>query len=589
MDAINDPAVEEIVVMCSAQVGKTEIANNTVGYFMDQDPSPILLLQPTLDMAETYSKDRLAPMLRDTPCLQGKVKDARSRDSGNTLLHKTFPGGHLTMSGANSPASLASRPIRIVICDEVDRYPTSAGTEGDPVDLARKRTTTFWNRKILLTSTPTVAGLSRIEAAFEATDKRRFFVPCLACGEFQTLVWSQILWDPGKPDTARYKCAHCPSRWGDAARWRAVRNGKWRATAPFAGIAGFHIWEAYSSWVKLATIVEAFFKAKDFPERFKTWVNTSLGETWQEKGEAPDWQRLYERSRGAPYKQGTVPRGAVFLTAGVDVQKNRLECQVVGWGRGKQSWLVDYVVFEGDTSRSEVWLQLTQFAGSMYRHESGLEMGIARLAIDSGFATQEVYAWARQQAPGRILVVKGYEQGSVPIGQPSTVDVNYAGKRIANGMRVWPVSTSILKSELYGWLRLDAPKEGEPVPGGFCHFPELNEEFFQQLTAEQWMTRVVKGFRKGEWVKMRERNEGLDTRIYARAAASVVGLDRYTESAWDALEQQFAGAEPSSPSSSSTPAHPPSAPSAPPSPSSGGQRGNGGWLNRGGRPWLGRR
>ena len=217
MDAVNDPRTEMVVIMSSAQVGKTEIINNIIGYNVHLDPSPILLLQPTLEMAEAWSKDRFAPMLRDTYVLKGLVKDPRTRDSGNTLLHKRFPGGHITMAGANSPASLASRPIRLVLCDEVDRYPVSAGTEGDPVSLAKKRTTTFWNRKILLTSTPTIKGASRIESAFEQSDQRRFYVPCPQCGEKQTLKWQQVKWEQGdpkdgdekhKPETAAYICEH---------------------------------------------------------------------------------------------------------------------------------------------------------------------------------------------------------------------------------------------------------------------------------------------------------------------------------------------------------------------------------------------
>lgn len=580
MDAINDPEVHEIVGMCSAQVGKTEIANNTAAYFIDQDPSPILLLQPTLEMAETWSKDRLAPMLRDTPCLKGKVKDARSRDSGNTLLHKSFPGGHITMAGANSPASLASRPIRIVICDEVDRYPVSAGAEGDPVDLARKRTTTFWNRKILLISTPTVTGLSRIEAAFEASDKRRYFVPCGDCGHMQVLKFPQVVWGDHNPETARYKCEHCGSLWNDAARWRAVKRGEWRATSPFRGTAGFHIWEAYSSWVTLSSTVEAFLKAKGSPERLKTWVNTSLGETWQEKGEAPAFERLHERRE--TYGMATVPRGGLFLTAGADVQRDRIEVQAVAWGRGKESWLVDYAVLHGDTSRADVWNKLTDFTANTYRHESGVELAVMRLAVDSGFATQEVYNWARRQAPGRVLVIKGQAGGSAPVGRPSPVDVNVAGKTVKKGMQLWPVGTGLLKSELYGWLQLERPPGEAPFPPGYCHFPELDEEFFKQLTAEQYMTKVVKGFRRGEWVKMRERNEALDTRVYARAAAAVFGLDRFSEQAWLRLEEQVRDPEE---------AQPPAVPSAPSAigDSSAGPGRPPGWLNRGGRGgWLSR-
>lgn len=266
MDAIADPAVREVIVQKSAQVGWTEILLNVIGYHVHQDPSPILMVQPTLEMAEAFSKDRLAPMVRDTPALRGLIADPRSRDSGNTLLHKTFPGGHITMAGANSPAGLASRPIRLALFDEVDRFPVSAGAEGDPVSLGRKRTTTFWNRKTLMGSTPTVKGESRIEAAFEGGDQRYYYVPCPHCDEFQRLVWAQVKWDEGQPDTARYVCQHCGTMLTDADKPQMLRAGEWRASRPSQGIASFHISELYSPWVTWPEMARSFLEAKRLPE-----------------------------------------------------------------------------------------------------------------------------------------------------------------------------------------------------------------------------------------------------------------------------------------------------------------------------------
>jgi phage terminase large subunit GpA-like protein len=237
MDAVADPLIREIVVMKSAQVGWTEILLNVVGYFVDLDPSPILLVQPTVDMAAAFSKDRLAPMVRDTPALTGRIADARSRDSGNTTLHKTFPGGHITIGGANSPAGLASRPIRVALFDEVDRFPASAGTEGDPIALGKKRTTTFWNRKILMGSTPTIKGESRIESAFELGDQRYYMVPCPHCEVTQRLMWAQVRWDEGKPETAHYVCQHCGVMLDDADKAQMLRTGDWVPSKPFTGIA----------------------------------------------------------------------------------------------------------------------------------------------------------------------------------------------------------------------------------------------------------------------------------------------------------------------------------------------------------------
>lgn len=241
MDAIHDPAVETVVVMSSAQIGKTEFLLNITGYHIDYDPAPILMVMPTKELAEAYSKDRLAPMIRDTPALQAKVKDVRSRDSGNTLLHKKFPGGHITLVGANSPSGLASRPIRILLADEVDRFPISAGTEGDPLTLAEKRTKTFWNKKKVFVSTPTVKGVSRIETAFLNSSREEWCLPCPNCGEYQPLTWAQIHFED-----VTHRCLCCGTRHNEF-KWKAG-EGKWVAKEPAARVRGFHLSGLISPW-----------------------------------------------------------------------------------------------------------------------------------------------------------------------------------------------------------------------------------------------------------------------------------------------------------------------------------------------------
>ena len=413
MDAISDPRVESVVIMSSAQVGKTEVINCAIGYHIDQDPAPIMVVMPTERDAEAWSKDRFAPMARDTPCLAGRISDPKSRDGSNKILHKRFPGGHLTIVGANAPSGLASRPIRILLCDEVDRYPASAGAEGDPVNLAKKRTVTFWNRKVVLVSTPTVRGTSRIEAAFAESDRRRYLVPCAACGAEQVLAWDRVRWDKDadgthRPETARYHCVGCDAPWSDALRWRAVRAGRWVAEAPFAGIAGFHLNEIYSSWVRLEAMVRAFLSAKAGGEAtMKTFVNTSLGESWVETGEAPDWRRLADRRE--EWKPGTVPAGALFLTAGADVQKDRIEVDIWAWGRGLSSWLVDHIVIPHGPERSESWAALDALLGRTWPHARGAAMRLARLAIDTGYETSAVYAWSRRAGFAQVSPVKGVD------------------------------------------------------------------------------------------------------------------------------------------------------------------------------------
>lgn len=511
MDAISDYEVHTVVIMSSAQVGKTEIINNIVGYHVHQDPAPILLLQPTLEMGQAWSKDRLAPMLRDTPALKGLVKDARARDSGNTLLHKTFPGGHITIAGANSPASLASRPIRVVLCDEVDRYPVSAGTEGDPISLAAKRSATFWNRKRIYTSTPTVRGVSRIEAAFEESDQRKFHVPCPHCGEHQELQWSQVNWPKDEPEYAGYACEHCGVLWTDPERWLALRRGKWEASAPFKGVAGFHLSELYSPWTRLSDIASAFLSAKrGGSEQLKTWVNTSLGETWEEQGDQVEGSSLLERREDYAAE---VPDGAMVLAAGVDVQEDRLEVEVTGWAEGEESWNVDLRVMYGDTSQAQVWDDLSALLDNRWKHETGAEMHVSVMCIDSGYRSNEVYDFCRKHTGRRVFAVKGMS-GPRPIVS--------APNRKKNAQNRAPVPVYIVgvdesKSLLYSRLRLD-----EHGPG-YCHFPkERGEEYFAQLTAEKQVTKYRRGFPHQEWVKTRPRNEALDLRVYSHAALRIL-------------------------------------------------------------------
>ena len=520
MDSINDPHIDTVVIMSSAQVGKTEILNNIIGFFVHLDPAPILLLQPTLDMAEAWSKDRFAPMLRDTKVLHGLVKDPRSRDSGNTLLHKRFPGGHITMAGANSPASLASRPIRIVLCDEVDRYPVSAGTEGDPVNLAKKRSTTFWNRKLVLTSTPTIKGASRIEAAFEQSDKRRFYVPCPHCGEFQTLKWSQIKWEKDETkhgdekhrvSTVQYQCEHCACTILDSDKPEALKKGKWIAENNFSGIAGFHLSELYSPWVTFGQMVTEFLRAKKLPETLKTWVNTSLGETWEEAGEVVEADSLMARKESWGLE---APEQVVLVTAGVDVQGDRLEIEVKGWGIGEESWSLDYRVFYGDPAQENVWQELDKFLLKPIKSKTGLSLNIACTCVDSGgHHTQAVYQFCADRAIRGVFAIKGVSQTGKPlVGRPSRSN-RYK-------LRLYPIGTDTAKEVIFSRLKITEPSYG------YYHFPfDRDKEYFLQLTAEKQVTTFNKGAAKREWIKIRARNEVLDCNVYALAALKLLNPD----------------------------------------------------------------
>lgn len=521
LDELNNPCAEEIILCSSAQIGKTEGLLTVLGYYIHQDPAPILFVLPTLELAEAISKDRIAPMVRDTPVLADKIGDPRGRDTGNTLLHKEFPAGRLTLCGSNSPASLSSRPCRVILCDEVDRF-TAAGSEGDVVNLAKKRTSTFFNRKVLLTSTPTIKGASRIWSAFEATDQRRFFVPCPHCGQEQYLQWHQVKW-ADDPSAAWYECEHCHGTLTDTQKKQIVKLGRWQATATpkpgFEKSVGFHLWAAYSPWMTLGDIALEFLAAKDDPERLKVWVNTALGECFDEEGgEGLEWERLMGRAEA--YAQWSLPDGVLLLTGGIDVQRDRLVLSVWGWGKSEESWLIGHVELYGDPLQDGVWGQLDEILTSTFTHPAGAELKITATAIDTGYQPQAVYRFAR--ARSELFAVKGWgTPGKSVIGKPTVQEVTYRGKTYRRGIKLWPVGTDVSKGILYGRLRLS-------VPGpGYIHFPiGLDAEYYQQLTAEKIVTRFVKGFARREWVKTRPRNEALDCAVYSYAVAIAAGLSR---------------------------------------------------------------
>ncbi len=392
MDAVNGNLVKRVVVMTSAQVGKTEIINNILGYYIDNDPSPILLLQPTLEMAQAYSKDRLSPMIRDTPALSKKVSDSKSKTSGNTILHKTFPGGHITMSGANSAASLASRPIRILLCDEPDRYPASAGVEGDPVNLAMKRTITFWNRKIIMVSTPTIKGLSRIEVAYSDSTQETYQLKCPSCGEYQQIKRKHIQHTKEDEELKMVQahCEHCGVIHHEN-EWKAT-PGKWIAGASHFDTRGFHLNEYVSPWRKWIEIEREFLEAKKSTETLKTFVNTCLGETWEELGEKIDHTGLLSRLEFYD-KHDSI----MLTTVGGDIQKDRIELEHIGWGKGKESWPLDYIVIPGDTTRPEVWSDLKDVLQQLHADA---------VCLDSGYNTSFVYSFVNDNKRLKVYKMK---------------------------------------------------------------------------------------------------------------------------------------------------------------------------------------
>ena len=548
-DSFTDPRVKHIVLKTSTQVVKTLFIQVVIGYTVACQPGPILVAMPKEDDAMGFSKERLGPMFRDIPALRGKVGDPSKKDAGSTILYKEFPGGVLTVVGAGAPGNAARKSIMIACFDEVNKYPVTK--EGDFVSLAEERLATFGSRaKRIETCSPTTPD-GRISIAYERSDQCQPWLPCHRCGFHQVLKFStHVVWDKSLPDGQRaasavIRCQNCAADWNDNQRWRAAEVAEMRPQRPFHGIRGYgDISHLISPYKTLAQVVQKFLDCKANPSELRVFINTNLAEDYVEKGDAPEWRRLYERSRNEPHKLGVVPRGGLFLTCGIDVQNDRLEAQVKAWGRGRQSWVVDYVVLDGNPSESHVWPRLDDLLARFYPNEDGLMLGIACAAIDTGAFTQDVYHWVRQQGPtSRVIAIKGAHSGHLSIlGTPSAQDVNWRGQRIKNGVQVRSVGVGEAKKELYRWLALPTPTEkeladGGSFPAGYCHLSShLGEEFFEQLTAEQIVTHTVRGYATYEWQKTRERNEALDTAVYARAAAAHVGLDRFQDQDWATLE-----------------------------------------------------
>lgn len=517
MDAMSDPAIWKVVVIKGAQVGWTECLNNLVGYHIDRDPAPILVLQPTIEVGEAWSKDRLAPMLRDTPVLIGKVAEPKSRDSNNTIRQKVFPGGRLTIVGANAPAGLAARPIRIVLADEVDRYNASAGGaekgEGDPLALAAKRQITFWNRKTLLGSTPKNKGTSIVEREWLASDQRRYFVPCPECAHKQTIRWAQVRWDKdenGKhlPETAHYVCEHCGAIWSDLDRWDATKHGEWRKQrANVQGVAGFHISGLMSPWLTLETIVCEFLAAKDDPDLLKVWVNTVLGETWEEAAEKIEDLNLLARVEN--YSPLTLPDRVRLLTAGVDVHQDRLEAQITAWAAGEESWVVAHEVIFGDPAQDYVWQMLDRVLLTRCSTEGGRELRIRTTCVDTGgHHGNEVLQYCRTRRRRGVYPIKG-------AAGPRPVWPRRASRTKTNDF-IFLIGVDTAKDTLYGRLRIK-----EPGPG-YIHFPVgqgVDDRYFEQLKSEQVVTRKKEGRPYRVWVlPSGKRNEALDCAVMSLAA-----------------------------------------------------------------------
>lgn len=540
-----DPANprQEIAVCKGAQVGFSECGLGWLLFLIDVAPGPMLGVQPTIELAQRFSKQRVAPSLDKCPRLKGKIADRRSRDSSNSLLQKDFTGGTLILGGANSAVGLRSIPVRYLFLDEVDGYPDDCDGEGDPVTLAVRRTATFRRRKILYGSTPKYTATSRIWPLYEDSDKREYHVPCPHCGERQPITWEALAWEPGKPETAHMVCRECGCVVEESAKPDMLGRGAWVPQNPGHKRAGFFLSSLYSplGWYSWAEAARDYEAALTDPTKMQTFRNTVLGLPWEEDGEGADMGELERRAED--YGAADAPAGALVLTASVDVQAKRLEVEVVGWGVGKESYPVEYrtlygdpaVLVSDDPARPSVWQELDKLLSRTWTTADGRRMVLSCTCVDSGYLTSTVFAYCKAREARRIFAIKGVGGPGKPlIGKPSRANRYRAA--------VFPLGVDAGKELVYARLKL-------PEPGpGYCHFPQgrgYDGAYFTGLTSEKHIVRMVQGRPRLYWVKVKSnsRNEPLDLRVYATAALELLRVDLDRMAAQLALARAAAQAQ----------------------------------------------
>ncbi|MDR3280952.1 MAG: phage terminase large subunit family protein [Synergistaceae bacterium] len=538
MNAMGDLRTPKVVGMLASQSGKSEACINVIGWHIHLNPTSMLMIQPTDGGGKNFSKERIAPAIRETPVLKERVSSPKTRDGNNTIELKHFPGGFLAVVGANAPAGLASRPIQIVIADEVDRYEASAGTEGDPMSLAEKRTTTYWNRKIIMVSTPGNEGTSKIASAYEESTMERWRLPCPKCGELQAPEWSGLIYkDLPQPV---YKCSKC-GRKSEEHEWKSQR-GQWVAEHPERIIRGFHTTALISFFVTWEDLVRDWKNAQEQSakgnnEPLKVFINTRLAEVWMEPGEQVEEDEIARRKEPYVYRSDSgavlpcdVPDGVMILTAGVDIQENRAEIEVVGWGREWESWGIEYSIIYGDPDTSAFWKRIDEYLLKTWEYGDGASIGITTACVDSGHRASDVYKFTKPRESRRIYSSKGQGGEGVPM-------ISRATQNTRNRALLFILGVNEIKGKILSGLKIHT------AGPGYCHFPlspDLDDEYkrgytgeyFKGLVSERRIIKFRKGFRRYEWEKKSGiRNEPLDCRVYARAALGILNPN------FDALEK----------------------------------------------------
>lgn len=560
MLSVSDNSVKEVTIMCCIQLMKTELMLNTTLYYMHQEPSPIMYVAPKKEVAEAWSKERLNTSVNATPVLKNIFANNR-RGDGNTILQKQFPGGQISIVSARNPDDLAMRACRIMLFDECDKYPKNVGAgeggsggEGDPIAVAWGRATTYGDRAKKITAcSPTTKGQSRIEQEYLASNQSVYHQKCRHCGYAKELTWTDVI-IPVDKETGEYitskayiQCDGCKVAWNEGDRTFSINNGFWVATKPEVYYHhGYKVSSLASPFIKLRELAKEYVKAYGNPQLLKVFYNTRMAVTWQEDGEQPDWEVLYDNNR-EPYEVAVIPLKASMVTMGVDVQKDGIWYETVAWGRRYESWSIDYGFIEGDIDDDVFRDKLKNLFNTVYKHVNGVSTMANMVAVDSGYKSQSVYSLVRECGEERIRAVKGEKEGNLSqvVATPTYVDVSYNGERHSRGLKLWRVGSSMIKTQLYSWFSIKAPTDEQlektrKYPLGWCHFPEWDEGYFKQITAEIKINGTDRrGYALDHWHKLRKDNHLLDCRVYARAGATMLQIDRMNDADWQAKELLF--------------------------------------------------
>jgi phage terminase large subunit GpA-like protein len=565
LNMMSNDAIQELDILKSARIGYTKMLMITAAFMIAHKRRNQIIYQPTDTDAKEFMKTHVQPMIRDVRPVRELSSWYGKRHPDNTQHAKTFDHRRrLSALGGAAAKNYREKSVDTVILDELDGFDEDVEGEGRPDLLANKRTEGSYFRKLICGSTPTTERKSIIAKRVATADILLLcFIPCPHCDHAQHLVFDNLhMLEKRNPDSTQCACEGCGAYFTYQQSqeqqadcfWRDVTTGVTTYDGEdFYDLSGeliktprhvaLHIWSAYSPMTTWAVIMREFLERKGNPNELQTWVNQTRGEVWKVRGDTPDWKRVYDRTRGAAFRPNVLADWVFLITCGVDVQRNRLEAEVVGWGAGKRSQSIDYRVFMGDTSDLSAagpWEELRKMIRSeTWQHSTGALIPLSCTAVDSGDQTQVVYNFCRGFTQPQVVPVKGMDSLTTLLGVPKPVDVTERGKTVRRGVMVWGVGSSLLKTELYSLLKMERPTEesGDPLPPGWCDFPEYGEDYFKGLCSEQSVRKKNRaGYTVHQWEKLVERNEPLDCRNYARAAAAIKGIDRYSDDDWQALQ-----------------------------------------------------